>query len=333
MKYAGRLKQRGVALVTAMLLMVIGVLLAAKLSWDSQLHLRRATTAMDMQQARLFAMGAETIAIEAIRRLDTEPNFDLATDDYFTPLTIPVGIEETDLGTMTGQLSDLQGRLNLNSLIVNDGTGSTVNAVVQEQLISLLDNLRLDVGLADAIIDWIDLDTLPQQRGAEDGVYTSLDPPYRPANREFTHISELLAVQGIGPDEYKLLQQYVTVLPGPPACAGAEATPINLNFASAELMAALDPDISRSQADAWFDIIQRDGLTDMTQLGIDAASQPGAQVLIDNSYVGMVTHCFGLTVYVTIGSSVLSMYSVLERMPASDDIFVRQRIFGIENPD
>jgi len=97
-------RQIGVALVTAMLLMVIGVLLAARLAWDAQIHLRRATTVANLEQARLFAMGAESIAIAALKQdLEDYPNETMIpthakeADHLLMRQEFPVGVDDVNL--------------------------------------------------------------------------------------------------------------------------------------------------------------------------------------------------------------------------------------------
>ena len=58
-------KQRGVALVTAILLVAIATGLATKLAWDNQLNLRRTESTLIQEQAKQIALAAEAVlAIE-----------------------------------------------------------------------------------------------------------------------------------------------------------------------------------------------------------------------------------------------------------------------------
>lgn len=51
--------------------------------------------------------------------------------------------------------------------------------------------------IADAILDWIDADTLPREFGAESEFYAELPQPYRVANRLPGSLEELLLVRGV----------------------------------------------------------------------------------------------------------------------------------------
>ena len=67
--------------------------------------------------------------------------------------------------------------------------------------------------------------------GAEDSDYTVLNPPYLAANRPFLSASELRLVKGIDREAYDKL--------APVVCALPPGTPLNVNTASASVLAAL----------------------------------------------------------------------------------------------
>ena len=60
-------RQRGIAAVTALLVVALATMLAADLAWELHLDIRRSESAMLHNQARQFALGAEIMAIEALR--------------------------------------------------------------------------------------------------------------------------------------------------------------------------------------------------------------------------------------------------------------------------
>ena len=88
---------------------------------------------------------------------------------------------------------DLNGRFNLNNLV--DGPQPVASQVQRYE--RLLRALRLDPGIAKAVVDWIDPDFAAGTSGAEDQRYLQSAPAYRAANRAFVHISELRLVRGI----------------------------------------------------------------------------------------------------------------------------------------
>ena len=51
--------------------------------------------------------------------------------------------------------------------------------------------------VADAIVDWLDMDSSPRPYGAEDDYYTALSPPYHCKNGPLDSLEELLLVRGV----------------------------------------------------------------------------------------------------------------------------------------
>jgi general secretion pathway protein K len=308
-----------VALITALLLVALATVIAAKLSWDTNIGIRRTESTLMQEQARLFALGGEAIAIDLLRQ-DENQEFDNANEDWWQLMReaglIEIGIEETVLGQMRGYLTDVQGRMNVNNLLAAD------NGKSRQQFESLFRTLRLNPALVDAIVDWIDPDTVAEPGGAEDGTYTALKPPYRPANNYLTSISELRAISGIDDETYNLLVPHVTALH--PDWCGSEGgiTPVNLNFATAEVMGSLDEELGLGQGEAW---VEERGESGWESLN-DIADLPEGL----SSYVAVRTDCLELIVIVNIGSSVLSMYSLLDRSGGGEDIVTRVRAYGLD---
>lgn len=317
-----RARQSGVALITAILLVAIATALATKLTWDNLISMRRTETILGQEQARFFAIGAEAVAIDVMRQDDAA--FDHLAEDWAQIVPpVEIGIDEMALGQMQGRIVDAQARFNLNNLVSSQGT--VVNARAREQLERLIDLLQLDLALADAIIDWLDADTIPLISGAEDDAYTSLLPPYRSANNYFASVSELQAVAGMDAESYAALLPHVTAL-NPGWCGGRDFTPININTASAELIAALDNSIDIGQAEAW--------VQDRSEVGWENWNEipdwPSSLQPLQDNEISLKSNCFEVNVLVNIGSSVLSMYSLLDRSKGSDAIITRFRTYGLD---
>ena len=160
---------------------------------------------------------------------------DYGEEQWATPLP-PVAAEG---GEISGRIVDAQGLFNLNDLVRN-GTGSAPDVALFQRL---LVELHIDPGVADALVDWMDADSqVTQPGGAEDMQYLALDPPYRAANRALSDVGELYRVKGFTPDVVQRLRPFVTALP--------DATPINVNSAPAEVLAALCQGLQPSDAQA-----------------------------------------------------------------------------------
>jgi general secretion pathway protein K len=173
---------------------------------------RRGIATFAFDQAFLVSQGAEALAAYGLRQIYQND----ARDHAFylgQGWDKPVGPVEVVPGVMlTASLEDLQGRFNINNL-VDASTGQADVAQVQA-FEALLENLELETKWAGYLVDWIDANNLPSTPdGAEDSVYTGLEPQYRTANRYITSISELLALPGFGRDRYMKLAPYIAALP------------------------------------------------------------------------------------------------------------------------
>ena len=90
-------------------------------------------------------------------------------------------------------LEDESSRLNLNTLPLLDQAQSGAGS----QALMMLPGMTPDV--ADAILDWMDLDDTPRQNGAERDYYSTLSPSYAPKNGPLESVEELLLIRGITP--------------------------------------------------------------------------------------------------------------------------------------
>jgi general secretion pathway protein K len=289
-----RRSQRGIAVITAILIVAIGTMIAVNLVWQGKLDQRRAEAALAADQGLLYVQGAEAWAADILRQdLVDSPDADHLGEEWAIELPpLPV-----DGGAIQGRLEDLQGRFNLNNLIARDGKENRLALKEFERLLALVD---VDPAFAGAVVDWLDADTdLRFPTGGEDVVYVSSDPPYRTANSMITSVSELLAISGMDRESYARLAPYVTALP--------QGTKLNVNTASDVLLASLSDTIDIGTAASLVE------------------QRAGAEFLdIDDTFAGLVepdvletidgvSEHFLLTATVTLGTNQLTMRSVLQR--------------------
>ena len=291
---ASRHKQRGVAILTAMLVVTVGTIIAVNLMWQATLDLRRAESALAADQGLMFVQGAEAWAAD-ILRLDqvNSPDSDNLSEEWAIELPpLPV-----DGGVIAGRLEDLQGRFNLNNLVNGEGEEDEFARVQFERLLTLLE---LDPALAGVVLDWLDPDIETHfPSGGEDASYSDTDPPYRTPNSMITSPSELMAVRGFDRDSYVALAPYVTALP--------IGTRLNVNTASAILLASLSENIDLSTADALIDERAGAEFVDIDTT-FEGLVEPEMLQRIDG-----VSEHFLLTATVTLGTNQLTMRSVLQR--------------------
>jgi general secretion pathway protein K len=298
-------RQRGVALITAVLIVALATILAVNVGFKAYLDQRRAATMFSLDQGFEVAMGAEAWAADILKR-DTQggSKVDDFTEEWATPIPpIPV-----DGGEVAGQLEDMQGRFNLNSLVKVENGELVPDPAAVQRFKNLLSLLELEDKWADMIVDWIDSDieaTFPD--GAEDNVYTSLTPAYRPPNMRITRASELLALHEFGLERYRRLEPFVTALP--------PGAPINLCTAPPEVLdALLGNGVSEFTRD-------RKNVTEMRKLRCfpslqDFNAQLDAKVkqdYQDGNIIGESSNYFRANVWVTIGTTQFTLYSLLNR--------------------
>lgn len=223
--------QRGVALVTAMIIAFVAVAAATDLTTRQQLDIRRTETLIRSAEGRSAVEDIERAAVVVI-----------ASDRKAGILGYAEAREIEWPGDAGGQdlsarLEDPQRLFNLNALAA-DGTAGQAAA---ERFRNLLGQLGLDASLANAVIDWVDDDGIRREPGgAEDDVYSRKPQPYRAANQPFARVQELRLVHGVTDDVYRDLAAYIAALP-------VEAG-INVNVADPVVLRSLAPEMSAAVA-------------------------------------------------------------------------------------
>ena len=227
-------RQRGIALMTAILVVAIATLAATALLVSSSIAVQRTGSLRDSEQAWWYAQGVEAWILGILEKDAQDNDF----DGLGEPWAIPVSSLPVDEGTACGAISDLQGRFNLNNLAA---AGSVDYALQFKRLLANLPDSEAPPELAAAVRDWLDADDTPgMSGGAEDMAYLDRQPPYRAANRLFTNVSELLAVQGMTPELYRMVAPLLAALP-------RTGTPVNVNTAPEEVLRALSDTVDSTK--------------------------------------------------------------------------------------
>jgi general secretion pathway protein K len=314
MNRRGSNRERGVALITAVLMVALATMLAVDVGYRGFLDQRRTGTLFALDQGYEIALGAEAWAADFLKKDMQESQTDHFGETWARPLP-PLPI---DGGTVEGRLEDMQGRFNLNNLIHTDGTP---NPAAVKQLERILAMLEIEPNWATAMADWIDQDTQPGfPDGAEDTVYTGMDPPHLAANMPITRVSELLVLPGFGPERYAKLKPFVSALP--------VGTPLNVCTAPGVVLDSLSEDarefslnpedLGNRRKNACFPTLE-----DLRGSLGDAAYNELKNSLTESSAY------FRATVWVTIGTTQFTLYSLLARGGAGS-VRPALRSFGSE---
>ena len=227
---APRQKQRGVAVIIALLLTTLAITIVASLFWQQQVQVRSIENQRLQLQKQWILRGALDWAGLILREDAKYSSVDTLDEPWAVPLA------ETRLGqyvdnsrddadtadaTLSGSIADAQARYNLTNLCP-DGK---INPAEVEAFAQMLANAHLDPALAQA--------TANMEASAKkkpDANAAIPDNQSGPLPMNLTQVDDLLAVPGFTPEMLDKIKDFVIFLP--------RATPINVNTAPAEVLAA-----------------------------------------------------------------------------------------------
>jgi len=289
------LRQQGVALIKAMLVVALATSVAVAMVSRQQFDIRRTGNLLQAGQAGLYAEGVELWAAQVLRR-DREDNQLDHTEEEWATILPPIPVEG---GSVGGYIEDLQGRFNLNSLV----SGGKPDGKAIERFRRLLQALELEPELASVVVDWLDSDQEPgYPGGAEDDYYMSLERPYRCANGPMLSPSELLLLKGVDAERFEMLRPHVTTLP--------QGTKINVNTASAPVLMSLAKELSPADADQ---LIEGRGDEGYGSVEDFAKQEALAGRELDTSTLSVGSDYFLIVAQVQFGELAQQRYSVLQR--------------------
>ena len=251
---SNRKAQRGAALISAMLVVTLVATLASVALWQQWRHVEVESAERHRVQSSWLLNGALDWSRLILREDAMAGSAGGNADHLAEPWALP--LKEAKLSTflaqdqqlregdpevfLSGQITDAQSRINLtNWLEANDGK---VNAKVNEPLQLALVRLFNVLDLPRA-----ELERLAQAwRAAAQSARLS-SPAMGQASQGVANGASLLPQQitqlqwlGLSPETVQRLMPYVTILP--------EATPVNLNTASAEVVYATVPGLELTAA-------------------------------------------------------------------------------------
>ena len=353
---AGPRRERGVALIIALILVALAAILATKLSFDGWIERRRAISIMATEQAFHFGMGAEALAADVLTQsmqgVQVGPNgqplpstantsgtsgtTSTTTSGNSNQVTLaqawaqpaqPMPITPEDdpegepIGILQGALEDMQGRFNLNNLahVLSQNGQIIQDPVPLQQFQRLLVAVGLEPKWAGIARDWIDADDQPgEPDGAEDSVYTSQTPPYRTGNWPMMSPSELMNMPGFGADRYRKIAPYVTALP-------TATAKINICTAPAPVLQSFAENLGSDYTPELLASERKSGCFPDKQTFANVLGPKVAASVA--SWYSDTSMYFRLTTRVTLGTTEFTLYSLLYRT-AGGKITPLLRTFG-----
>jgi general secretion pathway protein K len=331
-------RQRGVAVVTALLLTTLAVTIVTSLFWQQQVQVRSMENQRLQLQTRWILRGALDLSRLILNQdLIDSPNYTRLNGVWSTPL------EETRLddyvererrdnedynATLSGSMADAQGRFNLGNL----ATGQKVNTDQLEVFQRLLTNLQLSPSLAQAVANLVANSQTTSSAAASvisgtttttttTGASLTQAAPTASNGAEpmaLTRVEDLLAVSGFSAQSIEKLRDYVIVLPS------TTITAVNVNTAPAELMAAVVANLSLSDAAAM--VNNRKNVYYRTLNDYTSTSQMGSGTKIAAVTVSVKSNYFLAFSRVRLDRAALDTQSLLYRpgTPTTTVVWIRE---------
>lgn len=293
-------RQKGIALITVMLIVALASILATKMSGKLMVQMQRTVNITSNQQAYWYAIGAEAFAKSVLAETFKDEPDVTHLDQFWSQgeTSYPV-----DYGEITGEISDLQSCFNLNALKQTnpDNTNSREKPQSRKVLEALITSLEIDgVGefeaeyMADALTDWLDSNSdIASAGGAEDNDYAGKEFPYLPANNYLASVSELRVIEHFTAQVITELKPYVCVLPN------TNMHQININTIDEESAVLLQALLGTSRSDAESILSERDedGFSDVGEFLTlpsvaaiaDLSEEAKQQFVVDSNYFTLKT--------------------------------------------
>ena len=240
-------RERGVAVITALLLTTLAISIVASLFWQQQVQVRSMENqrlhlqtkwilrgALDWATLVLFQDGIDHRDYTSLDQVWATPLAETRLDQYVERQRVE---GETFDASLSGNITDACSRYNLRNLGTSKGH---LDEVQLEVFGRLLRNLQLDAGLARRVATFVAAGLPANAMPDEDPSKQMQAAPVVGAPVKILKVEDLLTVQGVTPAIVERLRPFVTVLP--------DKTPVNVNTAPAEVLAALVPNMSVSEA-------------------------------------------------------------------------------------
>jgi general secretion pathway protein K len=227
-------RQGGMALITAILVAALVASLAFALSARERLWLTQIGNRGDFSEAQSTVLSAIDLARLSLRDDMRNNHVDHLLEAWTVPVP-PINVEE---GRVGGRIVELQGRLNLYTL-QSDGK---VNAAGMLALQRLLSVRNLPTGWAGKLAEAMAEQAMLWQKARQ------TDPAAGRINGKLLPVlslSELADLSGLtGADAERLMaiEPWTVFLP--------ESLPVNVNFASPEVLMAVTPGLSLKDAES-----------------------------------------------------------------------------------
>lgn len=289
-------RQRGVAVITALLLTTLAITIVASLFWQQQVQVRSIENQRLQLQKQWILRGALDWARLILREDARSSSQDHLREPWAVPLAPTAlsqyvdGSNEQD-AVLSGKIVDAQSRFNLTNL----STARTIDRHAVAAFARLLSLLQIDPSLAQTCAEFVAAAQLPPKQTGSAGLTMPL-----------LQTSDLLAVPGMNANVIARLKDYITILP--------RATPVNINTASAPLLAAVIDGLPPAAVSSLLAIRERRYFRDRNDLQQSLPPrEDGSSYQLDDNDVAFASSFFTVYGKVQMGRALLCMQALIER--------------------
>jgi general secretion pathway protein K len=221
--------QKGIALVVTLLAVALLTALVVEFAYGVYTGTNDLYNWRDAQRLSLMAKSGVNVSAKLLSN-------EKIREQYNEPVEMPVENPFEDFkGTVTIRVENEDAKFNMNAIVpANQNIGDEKNdpSIPLACFIRLLKALKLDVTIADRVVDWIDTNSEARLGDSETGA----------KNAAFNSVDELLLIHGISRKDYDTLLPYVTV------SKERALLIVNVNGAESPVLQSLSPAINEEVA-------------------------------------------------------------------------------------
>jgi general secretion pathway protein K len=313
-------RQRGAALLMAMIIVTLVATLAASMVWQQWRAVQVETAERARTQSAWILAGALDWARLILREDAKNGGADTLGEPWAVPLAearlstfLAADKDNTDDAPdafLSGQITDAQSRYNLTNLTQLDQTGKPIAKEI-EGFQALCEAIGASPDLATRIATGL---IAAKSLNGANGTDTAA--PLLPV------LVSQLTWLGIDPDTVRLLTPYVTLLPNP--------SPVNVNTAAREVLVAAIPGLDLASAERLVQVRQRTPFKSVDEI---KPQLPNPLMELAPGRIGVTSNYFEVRGRLRLGDRTLDQTSLVWRNGKQDMVVLwRQRTPGREQP-
>ncbi len=306
-------RQRGAALLTAMIIVTLVATLAAAMVWQQWRAVQVEAAERARAQAAWILSGALDFGRMILREDARGGKPTALTEPWATPLAESrlstfLAVDKSNVDDsleafLSGDIADAQGRFNLTNLVDQGKVNTTELAV----LVRLCQSVSVDSSVATLIASRL-----------VDATGTSATAPLKP-----DRVAQLTWF-GIDEATVRALAPYVVLLP--------TATPINVNTASTEVLAAAVDGLDNATAQHIAQVRQRTPFKTIAEFNAQLPTPPNPAA--SAAAIDIRSNYFEVRARLRLADRVLVERSLVQRQPGLKTAVIdRERVASLETAD